>query len=70
MLLTARLNYATPTAGSGFEMDAIATAVIGGTSLAGGQGNILRTLLGAILIGMLKNGLTLMNVSSYLQQMI
>ena len=70
ILLTARLNYATPTAGSGFEMDAIAAAVIGGTSLAGGQGNILMTFLGAILIGMLKNGLTLMNVSSYLQQMI
>ncbi|MCF7942068.1 MAG: ABC transporter permease [Spirochaetia bacterium] len=70
ILLTARLNYATPTAGNGFEMDAIAAAVIGGTSLAGGQGNILMTFLGAILIGMLKNGLTLMNVSSYLQQMI
>ncbi len=70
ILLTARLNYATPTAGSGFEMDAIAAAVIGGTSLAGGQGNILMTFLGAILIGMLKNGLTLMNVSSYLQQMV
>jgi ribose transport system permease protein len=70
ILLTARLNYATPTAGSGFEMDAIAAAVIGGTSLAGGQGNLLMTFLGAILIGMLKNGLTLLNVSSYLQQMI
>jgi len=70
ILLTARLNYATPTAGTGFEMDAIAAAVIGGTSLAGGQGNILMTFLGAILIGMLKNGLTLLDVSSYLQQMI
>jgi len=70
ILLTARLNYATPTAGNGFEMDAIAAAVIGGTSLAGGQGNLLMTFLGAILIGMLKNGLTLLDVSSYLQQMI
>jgi len=70
VLLTARLNYATPTAGTGLEMDAIAAAVIGGTSLAGGQGNILMTFLGAILIGTLKNGLTLLNVSSYLQQMI
>jgi ribose transport system permease protein len=70
ILLTARLNYATPTAGSGFEMDAIAAAVIGGTSLSGGQGNVLMALLGAMLIGMLKNGLTLLNVSSYLQQMV
>lgn len=70
ILLTARLDYATPIAGMGYELDVIAATVIGGTSLAGGEGFILGTLLGAIMIGTLRNGLTLLNVSSYYQQII
>ncbi len=70
ILLTARLDYATPIAGMGYELDVIAATVIGGTSLAGGEGNIFGTLLGAIMMGTLRNGLTLLNVSSYYQQII
>lgn len=70
LLLTARLNYATPTAGTGYELDAIAAVVIGGTSLAGGEGGIIGTLVGALLLGMLRNGLTILNVSAYYQQII
>lgn len=70
ILLTARLDYATPIAGMGYELDVIAATVIGGTSLAGGEGNIFGTLLGALMMGTLRNGLTLLNVSSYYQQII
>lgn len=70
VMLTARLNYATPLSGQGYELDAIAGAVIGGTALSGGKGNVLLTFLGAILLGTLKNGLTLLNVSSFYQQII
>lgn len=70
VLLTARLDYATPIAGIGYELDVIAATVIGGTSLAGGEGNIFGTFLGAVLIGTLRNGLTLLNISSYYQQII
>ena len=70
VMLTARLNYATPLSGSGFELDAIAAAVIGGTALSGGKGSIVGTVVGALLLGTLKNGLTLMNVSSFFQQVI
>ena len=70
ILLTARLDYATPIAGLGYELDVIAATVIGGTSLAGGEGFIFGTLLGAVMIGTLRNGLTLLNVSSYYQQII
>jgi ribose transport system permease protein len=70
ILLTARLDYATPIAGMGYELDVIAATVIGGTSLAGGEGNVLGTFLGAVMIGTLRNGLTLLNVSSYYQQII
>jgi ribose transport system permease protein len=68
VLLTARLNSAQPIAATGYELDAIAAAVIGGTSLMGGEGTLFGTLIGALIMGVLRNGLNLLNVSSYLQQ--
>lgn len=70
VLLTARLNYATPVAGTGYELDTIAAVVIGGTALSGGQGKIIGTLVGALMLGILRNGLTILNVSSFFQQII
>jgi ribose transport system permease protein len=70
ILLTARLNYATPIAGNGYELDTIAAVVIGGTALSGGQGKIVGSLVGALMLGILRNGLTILNVSSYFQQII
>lgn len=70
VILTARLNSAQPTAGSGYELDAIAAVVLGGTTLAGGEGGILGTLLGAFIIGVLNNGLNLLNVSAFYQQVV
>ena len=70
VLLTARLNYATPVAGNGYELDTIAAVVIGGTALSGGQGRIVGTLVGALMLGILRNGLTIVNVSSFFQQII
>lgn len=70
VLLMARLCYASPTAGDGYELDTIAAVVIGGISLTGGFGNLLNTLVGAIILGTLKNGLTILNVSSYYQQIV
>jgi ribose transport system permease protein len=67
IILTARLENAQPTAGTGYELDAIAAAVVGGTSLAGGIGTIFGTLVGALIIGVLNNALNLMDVSSYYQ---
>ena len=67
IVLTARLSSAQPTAGSGYELDAIAAVVIGGTSLSGGVGSILGTLIGALIIGVLNNALNLLEVSSYYQ---
>ena len=68
IILASRLNSAQPTAGAAFEMDAIAAVVLGGTSLAGGRGTIVGTLVGALIIGVLDNGLNLLNVSSFYQQ--
>jgi ribose transport system permease protein len=68
VVLTARLNSAQPAAGGSYELDAIAAAVIGGTSLSGGEGTILGTMIGALIMGVLKNGLNLMNVSQFWQQ--
>lgn len=70
IILTARLNSAQPIAGMGYELDAIAAAVIGGTSLSGGEGTAQGTLLGALIIGVLRNGLNLLNVSSFWQQVV
>lgn len=68
IIIASRLNSAPPTAGSGAELDAIAAVVLGGTSLAGGEGHIAGTFIGALIIGVLNNGLNLLNVSSYYQQ--
>ncbi len=69
MIITSRLSSAQPTAGTGYELDAIAAVVLGGTSLAGGVGSILGTVIGALIIGILNNALNLLNVSSYYQQL-
>lgn len=70
LILTSRLNSAQPTAGAAYEMDAIAAVVIGGTSMAGGHGRIVGTLVGALIIGTLNNGLNLLGVSSFYQQIV
>lgn len=69
-LLSSRLNSAEAVAGLGLELDVIAAVVIGGTSLFGGVGSIFGTVVGALLIGVLRNGLVLMNVSSFVQQIV
>jgi ribose/xylose/arabinose/galactoside ABC-type transport system permease subunit len=69
-VLAARLNSAEAVAGTGYELTVIASVVIGGTSLFGGSGSIFGTVIGTLLIGVLLNGLVLMNVSSYIQQII
>jgi len=70
VILTARLNSAQPIAGMMYELDAIAATVIGGTSLMGGEGNLGGTLVGALIMGVLRNGLNLLGVSSFLQQVV
>jgi len=67
LVMVGRLGAAEPIAGSGFELDAIAATAIGGTSMSGGKGNIPGTILGALILGTLRNGLTLMNVQSFYQ---
>jgi ribose transport system permease protein len=70
ILVTARLDSAQPNAGLGYELDAIAAVVIGGTSLSGGRGSVGGTVLGCLLIGVLNNGLTLLDVSAFWQQVV
>ena len=65
-----RLSIASPISGIGFELNAIAAVIIGGTSLAGGRGSIVGTLLGACIIGVLANGLILVGMSDFLRQMV
>ena len=69
-VLTARLNSAQATAGMNYELDAIAAAVIGGTSLLGGQGTVVGTVIGALIMGVLRNGLNLLGVSAFVQQVV
>ncbi len=70
LILTARTTAGLPQAGQSYELDAIAAVVIGGTSLSGGQGSLVGTLFGALIIGVINNGLDLLGVSSYYQQVI
>lgn len=70
MILISRLSSAQHDAGTGFEMDAIAAVVLGGTSLAGGRGRIFGTLIGALIIGTLNNGMNLIGISSFYQQIV
>jgi len=70
LVLTSRTTAALPQAGIGYELDAIAAVVIGGTSLAGGRGSLVGTLFGALIIGTINNGMDLMGVSSYYQQLL
>lgn len=70
IIITSRLYSAQPTAGSGYELDAIAAVVLGGTSLNGGKGKITGTIVGALIIGVLSNALNILDVSSYYQTMV
>lgn len=70
LIVTARLDSAQPNAGLGYELDSIAAVVIGGTSLSGGRGSVMGTVLGCLIIGVLNNGLFLLNVSPFWQQVI
>jgi ribose transport system permease protein len=70
LMVTSRLDSAQPNAGTSYELDSIAAVVIGGTSLSGGKGTIWGTVSGAIIIGVLNNGLVLLNVSPFWQQVV
>jgi ribose transport system permease protein len=70
VILTARLNSAQPIAGMMYELDAIAATVIGGTSLLGGEGTVVGTLIGALIMAVLRNGLNILGVSSFVQQVV
>lgn len=70
LILISRLNSAQPTLGDGYELDAIAAAVIGGTSLAGGRSRISGTLIGILILGIISNGLNIIGVSSFYQEIV
>ncbi len=70
ILVASRLSSAQPTAGNGYEMEAIAASVLGGISILGGEGTILNTVIGALMMGMIRNGLNLNGVNSFWQQVI
>jgi ribose transport system permease protein len=68
IIMVGRINTGQPIAGQGWEIDAIAATIVGGTALSGGQGTIIGTLIGAALIGVMNNSMVLMSVSMYFQQ--
>lgn len=70
VVLTGRLMSGQPNAGQGFELDAIAAVVLGGTSISGGRGSLIGTLLGALLLGVLNNGLNMVGVNPYVQTVV
>lgn len=70
LINTARLDAAEPNAGLGYELDSIAAVVIGGTSLSGGRGSVFGTVLGCLIIGVLNNGLFLLDISPFWQQVV
>ncbi|SKA87024.1 ribose transport system permease protein [Clostridium sp. USBA 49] len=70
VVVTSRIGSASPNAGVGFELDAIAAVVLGGTSLSGGEGSVIGTIIGAMIIGVLNNGLNLINVSPFYQSIV
>lgn len=70
VIMTGRLTSGTPTIGVGYELDAIAAAVLGGTAFTGGIGTVFGTVLGAIFIGVMNNGMTILNISPYWQQVL
>ncbi|MCW1306036.1 MAG: ribose ABC transporter permease, partial [Candidatus Parvarchaeota archaeon] len=70
IILASRLGTAEPTAGSGYELDAIAAVVLGGTSLFGGEGWAVGTVIGGYIIAVLNNGMTIMNISAYYQEVV
>jgi len=70
LIMTSRLDSAQPNAGMGYELDSIAAVVIGGTSLSGGRGTILGTVIGCLIIGVLNSGLVSLNVSPFWQQVV
>lgn len=70
LILTSRLNSAEAIAGQGYELDVIAAVVVGGTSLSGGRGSIIGTLIGALLIGVINNGMNLLGISPYFQLVV
>lgn len=70
IILAARMSAGSPIVGEGYELDAIAAAVIGGTSLSGGVGSVFGTVIGTLIIGIISNGLDILNVSSYYQDIV
>jgi ribose transport system permease protein len=70
VIFAARVISAQPTAGTGYELDAIAAVVLGGTALAGGRGRLIGTLIGSVILGVLSTGLILLNVPFFTQLLI
>jgi ribose transport system permease protein len=70
VLLCSRVTSSNPTAGLGFEMDAIAAVVVGGTSMRGGKGSVMRTVIGAFVIGIMSNALNILGITAYHQQIV